>query len=160
MIYEIPLLKSVMDEIRNIPELKPEIIKNVDGTTTIKTTHCNENVYRVCQSLGLQVFWNKNASRPMMANEMFDFMAVNPLAYSRFYDHLTAFTLVNQGHLIIAACKEEGHGHVAPLYPSPGMETSGKWGTQTPWCSNVGKTVGPMGVNYAFADPPAYFVFL
>jgi hypothetical protein len=37
------------------------------------------------------------------------------------------------------------------------METSGNWKAQVPFCSNVGKTVGIMGVNYAFRTPPDYY---
>jgi len=148
-------LKAVMDSVRLDAALVPK--REQSG---VLTTYCNLNAYRVVQALGLNLFYNYPQDRPMLANEMVDIMVRRPQAFSRFKDHIIAFELTNTGILIMAASKGEAHGHIAPLYPSAGMETSGKWLTQVPRCSNVGVRNDVMGVNYAFADPPDYFIVL
>ena len=147
------ILKTNMDLMRQDKELLP--VKNSDGTLT---TFCNFNAYRICNALGLKLFWNQNASRCMTANEMYAFMAIHPEMFSHFKDNNLAFSLANQGWLIFAAQPEEAHGHIAPIYPSAGMVTSGKWNTQVPECSNIGISNQVFGINFAFADPPDFFV--
>lgn len=153
MTFNIVILKNIMDKVRNDPALAP--VKNADGTTT---TFCNFNAYNIAKALGLNMFWNSEANRPMMANEAVDYMLTNPARFLCFHNHLSAFTLVNQGHLVFAALKNTPHGHIVPVYPSVGMETSGKWMAQVPYCSNVGARNDIMGLNYAFADVPCYYL--
>lgn len=148
MTYDIDFLKKAMDSVRNDPALKTK-----DGET-----FCNYNAFKVAQELGLALFWNNRNNRVMMANEMVSFMDANPQQFSKFTDHKRAWELTNEGYLIFAALADKPHGHIAPLYPSPGMETSGKWQAQVPFCSQVGARNDVMGLNYAFFLAPTYYL--
>lgn len=144
-----------MDSVRTDTNLTP--VKTQSGGLI---TYCNLNVYRVVQALGLNLFYNFDADRPMLANEMVTYMDIFPQRFSRFQNHVIAHELVNKGFLILAGQKEELHGHITPLYPSAGMKTSGKWRTQVPYVSNVGERNEIMGLNFAFADLPDYYIIL
>ena len=155
MTFDIIKLKAIMDSVRNDPSLVP--VRSADG---VLTTHCNANAFRVAQDLGLNLFWNEAAGRMMMANEMVDAMDANPTRFSKFQDHLAAWRSANAGQLVFAAQKEAGHGHIVPIYPSVGMETSGKWRVQVPVGSNVGIVNKIQGINFCFANPPDYYMVL
>lgn len=154
MIFKTEQLKAVMDNIRNDPALAP--IKTQYGLTTF----CNLNAYRIAQALGFNIFHNYDADRPMLANEMIYFMDIKPEVFSKFSDHALAHNLVNKGYLIFAAQKGEIHGHIAPVYPYNYMLISGKWRCQVPYISNVGERNGVIGVNWAFAKEPNYYIIL
>jgi hypothetical protein len=141
-----------MDAVRMDGNLIPE----KDGKNTI--TKCNMAVYALAQKLGLAFFWKHPEERVMLANEMVDFMLAHPAIFSRFQDHQIAWGLANMGYLIIAAKKDDPHGHVAPVYPSVGMVTSGKWNAAVPYVSNVGVRNDVMGVNFAFGEQPDYYL--
>ena len=64
-----------------------------------------------------------------------------------------------QGRLVFAVFSEQPHGHVACVYPGAEPVASKKWRLQRlPQVANIGKDVGVMGVNFAFREPPRYFV--
>lgn len=150
MKYDPKLLKKVMDAVRNDPALLPK-----DGKT-----YCNFNAFRVAQELGQPLFWNEDANRIMLANEMVADMNDRPQIFSKFYQHDKAWELANEGYLIFAALASEGHGHIAPVYPSKEMVVSGKWGLVTVNLSNVGIRNDVMGANFCFASMPSYYLVL
>lgn len=145
-------IRAACDQVRVMPDLRP-------GQPNPGDTHCNSNAYRVATALGLDLFYETKAKRIMLANEMFSSMAAAGSGFKRTEDHKEAFNAANAGRLVFAAQAEAGHGHIAPVYPSKGMVLSGHWGTSCPWVSNVGKDVGVMGCNFAFAKPPSYFIY-
>jgi hypothetical protein len=145
MIFNPTFLKMALDRIRIEPDLQP----TPDGSVT----HCNQYCQRIAEDLGEKDLWGG----AVMANDMIAYMDAHPEKFFKFSDHMKAWQMVNDGSLIFPAQREVGHGHLCPLRPSVGMETSGNWKAQVPFCSNVGKTVGIMGVNYAFRTPPDYY---
>jgi hypothetical protein len=58
---------------------------------------------------------------------------------------------------VLASQAGEQHGHIATVLPLP-LVASGKWGKSVPQVANVGTRNGIMGVNFAFASEPEYFV--
>jgi hypothetical protein len=146
-------LKAVMDSVRLDAALSP--VREQSGHLI---TYCNLNAYRVAQALGLAIFHNYDADRPMLASEMVYYMGQSPEKFSKFTNHTIAHDLANRGYLVLAAVAGDPHGHIAPVYPTAGMETSGKWKTQVPFLSNVGVRNDIIGANYAFADEPFYYV--
>ena len=151
--FPLQQLKYALDKVRTDPALAP----SADGSVT----HCDSNAFLTAAALGLPNLWAPLQDATAMANNMVDFMEAHPERFSKFTDHLLAWNLVNKGCLIYAALKEAQHGHIALLIPSIGMETSGRWGIQIPYVSNVGKVNDVMGLNYAFSTlvpPPAYFL--
>ncbi len=155
MIFDVNKLKEIMDLVRNNPAYLPTRDKN-----GVLITFCNENAFHVAQSLVLNLFWNEKENRVMLANEMYDYMDSTPVRFSKFTDHLAAWDIANKGYLVYAAQQGEAHGHICPIYPNQSLETSGKWGVQVPVCSNVGAKNAVFGVNYAFADPPTYYMVI
>ena len=156
MIFDVNILKAVMDKARQKIDADQVGFPRKDAAGN-KLTYCNINAFKVAQGIGLNLFWNEEAQRPMMANEMVEHMDASPLRFMKFTEHLDAWKQAHDGGLVFAAQKEEGHGHIAPIYPTEGMITSGKWRAQVPECSNVGVRNDIMGVNFAFADPPDYY---
>jgi hypothetical protein len=156
MIFDIKLLKSKMDDARNDKALAPITNKKTKEVTTF----CNLACFRLVQDLGLPYYWNDALDRPMLANEAIGYMDDNPNQFSKFHDPVTAWELANKGHLIFAALKNIPHGHIAPVYPTPGMVTSGKWRIQVPYVSNVGIKNEIMGINFAFADIPDFYAVI
>jgi hypothetical protein len=141
-------LKSVMDMVRLDPTFAPK----PDGTT-----YCNYNAFRVAAGLGCPEIWAPLKEGQAMANNMISHMDAHPEIFFKFADHMKAWQMVNDGSLVFAALKAAEHGHICPIYPSVGMETSGKWRTQVPSCSDVGKSNGIKGINFAFATEPNYY---
>jgi len=155
MRFEPAQLKSVMDAVRLDAVLSP--VFSQYGVTT----YCNIAAYRVVQALGLNLFYNYDADRPMLANEMITFMDLNPQGFSKFIGrHEIAFNLVNKGYLIFAAQKKETHGHICPLYPTDNMLRSGKWACEVPYASNVGGINIVQGLNWCYANIPDYYIVL
>lgn len=148
MIFDIKTLKKVMDSVRQNPAFTP----------TKKNTFCNFAIYKTIKDLKLDFFWDDEEDRPMLANEMIAEMERNPSRFSKFTDHLRAWEMARIGHLVIAARADVPHGHVAAMYPSDGMITSGKWRTQVGLCNNIGKVNAVQGVNFCFAEPPNYYL--
>jgi hypothetical protein len=148
MTYDIDLLKKVMDNARNEPSFIPKD----------KKTFCNFASFRVMQELGQPFFWNEDKNRIMMASEMVTDMDARPELFSKFTSHDIAWKLASKGHLIFAALEGSPHGHIAPIYPTDHMDVSGKWQSKVPLVSNVGIRNAVMGANYAFADPPNYYL--
>ena len=150
MIFAIPFLKKVMDKVRNEPAFKP----------TKQATYCNLATYKLLCELGIPMFWDDGYKRPMLANEIVVEMETHPEKFSKFTDHLRAWTLARDGHLIFAARVDHPHGHICPLYPSEGMITSAKFKTQVPLGSNVGLRNDVIGINFIFQDPPTYYLVI
>jgi len=68
-----------------------------------------------------------------------------------------AIELAETGALVIASqSSRTGSGHVAVVLPE--KDYSVKWGKTVPKVANVGKRNGVMGVNWAFATEPEYYV--
>lgn len=121
------------------------------------TTYCNYFVYAVCSKMGYKGFWSSDRKGPLMANEMIDLMS-KEVDWMKEKDGNMGQYHANIGSLVIAAQKADVHGHVAVVRPGE-MIYSGKWGKLVPRIANVGKDVFiDKGVNFAFAEEPAYFV--
>ena len=111
-------------------------------------THCNQYINEVCQAFGWKGF------EGLLANQIVDLMASND-AWSEVSMDKCQF-LSNQGTLIVAGIKEEGHGHVCVVVPGK-EKTSGRWG-QVPSIANVGKEVFiGKGLSYGFSSMPKFW---
>lgn len=123
---------------------------NADGTWT---THCNSFVHAVASKMGYKGFWQ---GYPIMANNMVELM-LQEVDWMKEKDGEMAQYHANQGSLVIAGQKSEGHGHVCVIRPG-NMIFSGKWNKTVPKCANVGKDVFlGKGVNFSFQTEPDYF---
>jgi len=116
------------------------------------TTFCNTALHAILRELGLVDYvWDQVNRRPMMANDIAEKLE-NTCKELGFDD---AFQKVNDGAIVIAAMKLPNHGHVALLYPFPGLYTSGKWKRgDLPCVANIGKDNGVMPLNWAFGAKP------
>lgn len=148
MTYDIPVLKKVMDDAVNAPELQP----------SKGQTFCNIGAFRIAKDLGYNYFWDEAKVRPMLANECVDFMEKNPALFSKLFNPLTAWDMANNGYLVFAALKDVPHGHIVAVYPSQEMVTSGKWDCQVPLVANIGKENKVCGTNYAFKEIPNFYL--
>jgi hypothetical protein len=64
-----------------------------------------------------------------------------------------------QDSIVIAAQKDEPHGHVCILLPGDFIQ-SGKWNKLVPLCANIGKdNYWLKGTNFVFRTEPTYFQF-
>lgn len=121
------------------------------------TTWCNYALHDILSALGLSDFvYDKAAGRPLLANDICEKLETTcpKLTYAE------AFEAARAGSIVVAALREPCHGHVALVYPFPGMYTSGKWKrSDLPCVANVGKENGVMPLNWAFgATPQIYLV--
>jgi hypothetical protein len=64
----------------------------------------------------------------------------------------------NEGALVVAAQKKEGHGHVCVVIPGL-LKESGSWGKMAPIVMNVGKDVFiGLKASFSFQTEPDYFL--
>lgn len=120
-------------------------------------THCNSFVHAVSSKMGYTGFWDTNRKGPMMANDMIDLM-LKEIDWMKEKDGDMAQFHANQGSLVIAGQKADGHGHICIIRPGE-MFYSAKWLKSVPRCANVGKDVFiDKAVNFAFQTEPDYFV--
>lgn len=113
-------------------------------------THCNGYVAEVTETYGFKGLTG------LLANQIIDTVAAHndwsEIPVEKAQD------LANGGSLIIAALKDEPHGHVNIICPGK-AKTSGRWGP-VPSCANVGKEVFiGKGINWAFSDMPKFYVW-
>lgn len=153
--FTIPELKKPMDEVVADPALQPDQPKK-------GMTYCNIAMFRIIQGLNFNRFWHEKAERPMMANEMIDYMNSHPLEFSKLFNPITAYDMANNGYLVIAALSGIPHGHVTAIYPKQDLYTSGTLKAQVPYCCNVGpkKGFGIVPLSYAFREIPDFFICL
>lgn len=137
-------LKEILDSVRKQSDLAPH-----DGIT-----YCNIALDRILGLYG-QPRMMDSKGNPIMANAMCDFMRDHPESWTK-VDGNTACARASQGILVVACQKENEHGHVAAVYPSP-METSGSWQKEVPMLNNVGKDVGVMRCSKCFRTEPDYY---
>lgn len=122
----------------NRPEYRPE-----NGVT-----HCNGYVNEVCSYIGFKAF------EGLLANEMINLMETSD-QWTETAMEKCQF-LANQGTLVIAAFKEDPHGHVAVVCPGK-EKISGRWGV-VPSIANVGKEVFiGKGLSWAFSSMPKFY---
>lgn len=116
------------------------------------TTWCNLALNDMLVLLGFKGFaYNKDARRVMTANEIVSKLDDTATSVP-FYE---AGRVAMNGHIVIAGLRMPGHGHVALLYPSPVLTSSGKWTRMdVPFCANVGKVNGVIPLNWAFGVKP------
>lgn len=114
-------------------------------------TYCNKFVSEVCTSIGFKDFDG------MLANQIFDEIAKN-VKWSEETNLERCQDLANNGTLIVAAIKNEPHGHVVVICPGK-IKESGRWG-KVPSCASVGKinTIGK-GINWAFSSSPRLYIY-
>lgn len=119
------------------------------------TTYCNFAVFRILEYFGLQWnFWNEKEKRIMLANEMCEMMA------SKYIEVPINEVNKTPNFLMLSGWKNDnGHGHVAVIYPTKVNATSRKWlNIEVPMVANVGKYNGIIGLNYAFAEKPKIYL--
>jgi len=114
-------------------------------------TFCNLAVDAICSALGYVKFHG------LTANEIVDALCSNGDWTA--CDETGAAVSAKMGRLAVAALKGEPHGHVAVVYPGPTV-FSGKWKRYVPKVANVGAKNGVMGANWAFKDPPGYYLLV
>jgi hypothetical protein len=143
-------LKEILDAVRGQKDL---VTHDVDGDGD-KETFCNIALDRVLGLCGIPRMVYKLNGQPLMANAMIDFMrsSVNWELVSG----EVATARASVGTLVVAAQQADGHGHVAPVYPSP-MEHSGSWGKYVPMLSNVGRQNAVLKSSMCFRTEPEYF---
>lgn len=117
-------------------------------------TFCNVALVSILRGLGVDICPDKPAP---LANDIHELLS-----------RLTGWVKIRPemaqgfalgGCIVVASKKGLPHGHVAILYPSSIKVYSGKWGKRVPICCNIGSTTGIMGVNFAFAKEPEYFLY-
>lgn len=145
------------------PYSKPYGYDNVaDDPKTAKNerrTYCNMFTRTVCRWFGWTTF---NTSDKDQAGEIHDYMFAHPEHWKKVsFDE--AIQLALQGHLIIAAQKEQTPpptGHVAVVAPEQGMY-SNKWKKVVPVVANVGgNNFYGKGLSFAFKNEPPTFLYL
>lgn len=113
-------------------------------------TYCNQFVNEVATGCGFKGFAG------LMANQIVDLISNNDQWSEVSVDK--AQDLANEGTLIVAGIKAEGHGHVNVICPGK-QKTSGRWGN-VPSVANVGKEnfIGK-GLSWAFSDMPKLYAW-
>lgn len=119
----------------------------------VDVTYCNLFVHRVSKLMGFDYFFNRQAERVMLANEIIAWLERN----GRQLNTIEAFEAAKEGRFVIAGRRGDEHGHIAIIYPCPHLAYSGRWGMGVPLCANVGKVNGIFGVNWAFQILPEYY---
>lgn len=124
----------------NHPEYAPK-----DGVT-----HCNSYVNEVCETYGFKELSGK------LANDICDFLSTHPQWSEISMDKCQS--LANEGTLIVAGAKAEGHGHVVVVCPGK-EKSSGRWGN-VPSVASVGKenTIGK-GLSWSFSEMPKFWAW-
>lgn len=112
-------------------------------------TYCNEAVQYIAG------VFNYNRFAGKMANEIIDILN-NDKKWVKVTPNEASFS-ASEGYLVIAARKDQPHGHVCIVRPGT-IETSGHWKAKAPKVMNIGKDCFiSMGANYAFREEPEYF---
>jgi hypothetical protein len=148
--FPIGKLKKAMDDL-----LADEALQPKKGAT-----YCNIATFKLVQGLGFPYFWREKADRPMMANEMIDYMDTHPLQFSKLFNPITAYDMANNGYCVLAALKDQPHGHICAVAPIQQLITSGRFKCQVPTVCNIGKKNEYMGLNYAFSEMPNFYICL
>ena len=141
-------LKEILDAVRNQPDLKPH-----DGIT-----YCNIAIDRILGLMGIPRIINPLTGQPHLANSMIDAFEHSPTRWGE-VNGFMAHSCADMGVLAIAAQKADGHGHVAPVYPSEKMVYSPSWGKDVPYLSNVGRKNAIMRASQCFRGEPKYYAF-
>lgn len=132
-------LVAVLQKIVNDPQYKMK----PDGTT-----FCNYAVADTGIALGIHTL-----TRQQTANMMYKYLSSS----SRKLTDGLAVELAKEGCWVVAAQKNEGHGHINTIYPAD-MGFSGSWNKKVPMCANVGHKNGIMKISQAFFTEPEYFL--
>jgi len=121
-------------------------------------TYCNIALHAIMSYLGLQDFCVNEKREVMMANDIAEKLenTCKELGFTE------AFEAANSGGIVVAAMKMPIHGHVALLYPFPGLYTSGKWQRwDVPCVANIGglddkgaSMDGIRPINWCFGTKP------
>lgn len=125
-------------------------------------TFCNEAVNHVAVLVGYSLFARPTNDRPTgaaLANHMYE-MLVAPKNGWLAVTGEVAQQHANEGDLVIAAQKSQGHGHVCVVVPGE-MEVSASWAKKAPKVLNVGKSVFiGRRASHAFSTEPEFFVLM
>jgi hypothetical protein len=119
-------------------------------------TMCNLAAHQVARDLGCSDLYSQAASRPMLANEIYDFMLK-----SRDWGEVQmseAQQYANQGYLVFAVAKGKPSGHIATI--CPGLEQESKRWVKVPAVMNVGavNAIGK-GLNWCFSEIPKFYLW-
>ena len=119
-------------------------------------TYCNYFVHGVCRALGYGQFTHNGTTRPMLANEMIDFISDSKNGWIKVEGEVAQYH-ANAGVLVIAGKKEDDHGHVCIVRPGE-FQFSPQWGKKSPRVANIGKSVFiDHSCSYAFVNEPDFF---
>jgi len=131
----------------NLLQFSASVVKNPAFQSKNGQTFCNFAIQLIGEG-----YFGTDSLNGLNANQIHD-------KISKEWRKVNAEDAANfaKSSFVIASQKGEAHGHVATVLPLP-LVSSGKWGVKVPQCANVGKTNGIMGVNFAFATEPEYFV--
>lgn len=147
-----------MDRIQGADRIRLACHKVLADKSLLKkqdTTYCNFGIFRILSEFDKQMyFWNKEANRIMLANEMYDKLNSSNISIG-----LDSDIFYNSNSIFIACTKGIKHGHIAIIYPSYSRVYSTKWGKKAPLVANIGHINGVMGLNWAFAEEPKIFYF-
>jgi hypothetical protein len=109
-------------------------------------TYCNLFVTEVMETQGYFSFQGRVANTIVDIMEFEKWRKINPQDWK-------------QDTIVIAAQKDEPHGHVCILLPGEFIE-SGKWQKKVPQCANIVKdNYFGKGINYVFKIEPTYYQF-
>lgn len=113
------------------------------------STYCNLAVQYVAAKFSYVRFQGK------LANEIVDILN-NDKRWHKVSSNEAAERAA-EGRLVIAARKDQPHGHVCIVRPGT-LEMSGRWKENAPKVMNIGKDCFiSKGANFAFREKPEYF---
>ena len=149
---------TYIDGAERIREEIHKILSNMSYKRKDNTTYCNMATFDILERFGLQRnFWDKEEKRIMLANEMCEVLDKTYIHIGCDCDKFPE--LINSNFLMIASWKNDnGHGHIAPIYPSRTRVFSNKWKKNVPLVGNVGYENGVMGLNWAFPEEPKIYI--
>lgn len=161
-------LREVLDRILALDSLKPE---DTDHDGDIDKTKCNFGVQMAAEEIGYAGKLLKKRANDILA--FIEAEAKKHKAWAAWNEKkegpeppegewceavgVDANIAANLGVFCIAGSYGKPSGHVATLYPGA-MLWSTKWKTEVPVVANIGQRNGVMGANWAFKEPPRYFI--
>lgn len=140
------LARSVVND----PALEPETKIGPDGKPVVVVTHCNQGLSKML--MGMAGYGKFDG---MLADDIYQFVQKPESGWEKC---TMADALQHAIDRLSIACQYDvPHGHVTKILPRMTIYSS-KWEASVPFCANVGKSNGIVGVNWAFATMPDFFM--
>ena len=132
-------IEEVCTTVLNNPAFQPR-----DGWT-----YCNWGL-----DLIMKLCYDYAGFQGLRANDICDYLEISPS-----WEKIDIDDIADTDAPIIAAQKNSvGSGHIALVLPWREWTHSGKFKRSMPIAANIGKKNGLMGVNWAFATMPNFYV--